>query len=157
MNINTIYNHALLAEAAYANLLDSTDNVTITGSDDVITALKSNGFSETQEEEFVKDWEVVSHQANTASGFSATLFKNKHTQEYVFANRGTEGDVLGDIISADILGISLGGIANFQAIDMYRYFKKLSTPAGDSVNYSTLETEMIIGMNNRTLLNASRQ
>ncbi len=157
MDIKTTYNHALLAEAAYADLWDETTNKAITNGTKVKLALESvdKPLSKTQIEEFLKDWEVISHQANTASGFSATLFKNKHTQEYVFANRGTEGDVLGDIISADILGISLGGIANFQAIDMYRYFKKLSTPAGDSVNYSTLETEMIIGMNNWTILPGS--
>ncbi len=80
MNIKATYNHALLAEAAYANLWDKDSHSVFTSDKKIEGALTRNGFSKTQAEEFVKDWEVVSHQANTASGFSATLFKNKHTQ-----------------------------------------------------------------------------
>jgi hypothetical protein len=57
-------------------------------------------FSATQAEDFVAHWEVVSHQQNTASGFSATLFKNKDSGEYVYAVRGTEGPDYDDLLSA---------------------------------------------------------
>ncbi|SFG13752.1 calcium-binding protein [Neptunomonas qingdaonensis] len=142
MDIKTAYNHALLAEAAYADLWDEAANKTVTSVDKVKAALLAvtSPLSETQIDEFLNDWEVVSHQANTASGFSATLFKNKHTQEYVFANRGTEletlSEKLNDVLFADLLGIGRSGIATSQAFDMYRYFKKLQTPVGMPVDYS---------------------
>ena len=89
MNMDILFNQALLAEASYAYLWDEEINQVIKDQDKVETALKASGLSETQAESFSKNWEVISHQPDTDSRFSATLFKNRKTGEYVFSNRGT--------------------------------------------------------------------
>ena len=68
---------AQLAEASYA-LLEGTEN-----NSNLLKArlIAQNGdnydFSLTQATEFAAHWSVASHQANTGSGFSATLFEDK--------------------------------------------------------------------------------
>lgn len=145
MDMETLLNHSLLAEAAYANLWNDRLNQVITADDDVKNALVTAGFSQTQAEEFIKHWEVIDHQPDTNSGFSATLFKNKQTDDYVFANRGTAG-FFSDILSADFFGIVLEGMATHQLIDMYRYFRKLETPEGLAVAYTQDELDFIGGL-----------
>lgn len=68
MSITTsLFDQALLAEAAYADFSDPLKTK--------LQALKDAGFSETQATEFVNNWRVVHHQQNLTSGFSATLFE----------------------------------------------------------------------------------
>ena len=148
MFINTLFEHAQLAEAAYANFWDDRNNEVTTDPAKVQTALKDLGFSKKQAEEFTSHWEVISHQPNLNSGFSATLFKNKHSHEYVFANRGTETsfpELIADVIAADVFGIVLLGKATHQLIDMYRYFRQLETPTGFVVNYTPEELTLLKG------------
>ena len=53
---------------------------------------KLNGeFNETQAKNFAKRYEVKIHQSNTLHGFSATLFYDKKSNQYIVAFRGTEG------------------------------------------------------------------
>lgn len=47
-------------------------------------------FTETGATDFLKHWEVVNQEANTSTGFSATLFENKDTHEFVISFRSTE-------------------------------------------------------------------
>lgn len=50
-------------------------------------------FTESQAREFVnpvKGWSVLDQVINTPTGFSATLFKNNETDEYVISIRSTE-------------------------------------------------------------------
>jgi len=84
MLIKTLFDQAQLAEAAYAKFSNITDE------DEIKNNLITLGFSKKQTDKFTEHWEVISHQPNLYSGFSATLFKNKHSGELVFANRGTE-------------------------------------------------------------------
>lgn len=72
--IQDLFQQAQLAEAAYANFFDNSGNL-ITTNSGVSTALQNDGMSEEQATEFVKQWQVVSHQPDTSSGFSATLFE----------------------------------------------------------------------------------
>jgi hypothetical protein len=46
-------------------------------------------FSDAQADAFVKTWQVVDHIPDTASGFSATIFKNRQTGAYSLAIRGS--------------------------------------------------------------------
>ena len=90
-------------------------------------------------------YQFLSHQANTDSGFSATVFKSNADGSYTFAVRGTEPPASGnygqsfiDLAAADGLGIVLTGKAASQTLDAYRYYKKL-TSTGTSNIYSQAE------------------
>ncbi|MCU7847951.1 MAG: hypothetical protein KZQ89_08065, partial [Candidatus Thiodiazotropha sp. (ex Lucinoma kastoroae)] len=83
MNTEAISASALLAEASYADF----EEVNFSIRDEVRTALQrigtdegdpddpDKGFSLTQAREFTRRWELVHHQPDTDSGFSATLFR----------------------------------------------------------------------------------
>ncbi|RDU58730.1 hypothetical protein CQA53_11970, partial [Helicobacter didelphidarum] len=47
-------------------------------------------FSPNQAKRFFERYDLLLHQPNTDSGFSATLFQDKETKEYTLAIRGTE-------------------------------------------------------------------
>ena len=52
---------------------------------------RSLKFTQTQARAFADEWEVVAQKANTATGFSGTLFRNKaHPGELVLSFRSTE-------------------------------------------------------------------
>jgi trimeric autotransporter adhesin len=110
------------------------------------SALQDNsaGFTASQAELLIASgWEVISQSSDLLygdSGFSATLFHNTQTGEYVFANRGTAG---AQDLFTDGWGIALLGTAGSQTIDMYRYYKQLITPAGQAVSYSADEIERL--------------
>lgn len=81
--IQKYLDYSLLSFASYAiNLKENTTNV---------DALKAVQFTQSQVNQLVADHWVVVKQSDDgvygSSGFSATLFKNTQTGEYVFANR----------------------------------------------------------------------
>lgn len=147
---------AALAEACYVLF----HKIDFTVSDKVEDALKNSdlhgGFSATQAADFVANWEVKSHQGNTSSGFSATLFKNKKTGEYVYATRGTEPDnPLGDILSADIGDLVTDGLAFKQITDMYNDWSRIRTAKGETYLAAQLDflaTESTASLSVRSLL-----
>ena len=47
-------------------------------------------FSPTQAKNFFEKYELLIHQPNTSNGFSATLFQDKESKEFILAFRGTE-------------------------------------------------------------------
>jgi hypothetical protein len=91
--IQHTFQQAQLAEAAYANLWNADNDRPIAADDDVIAALQDDtnnmSFSDAQADAFVKTWQVVDHIPDTASGFSATIFKNRQTGAYSLAIRGS--------------------------------------------------------------------
>lgn len=92
--IQNLFQQAQLAEAAYANFIDPLTGLSYSTNKGIEDALKDKGnsmsFSQSQAAAFAARYQVVSQQPNTASGFSATLFLDTTTGEYVFAARGTE-------------------------------------------------------------------
>ncbi|MBI3370383.1 MAG: hypothetical protein HY017_01330 [Betaproteobacteria bacterium] len=60
----------------------------------------------------------------------------------MLAIRGTD-DLLDSIADRDI---ALAGYARSQAVSLYRYYKQLTTPAGEQVNYSPSERAQLIGL-----------
>lgn len=87
-------------------------------------------------------YQFVNHQANTDSGFSATIFKSNADGSYTFAVRGTEPPEDGnedqsfiDLAAADGLGVVLEGKAVNQLIDGYRYYK-MATATGPYASYT---------------------
>lgn len=150
------YDMAALAEASYV-LFDKIANFS---DNSVLKALQNpkinGGFSATQSADFVATWQVVAHQGNTDSGFSATLFKNKKTGEYVYATRGTEpGDPFRDIASADVGDLVVDGLAFKQIVDMYNNWMRLTTPKGQTylaAKFDFLGTETTLLQAERALL-----
>lgn len=97
--------------------------------------------TETQASNFLDGYEVIHHQPNDLSGFSATVFKEKATGKIFFAIRGTEipAGLVSDLVVSDIFQIGPEGYAKSQATSLYRYWKKLTTAGGESVAYSESE------------------
>lgn len=106
MSILSAAVHAELAEASYADFEDARRPDGSFDFDDLKAALErigheenepkdpNTGFSSSQADAFLQRWEVIHHQPDTESGFSATLFKSKDpnaAQPYVLAIRGTAG------------------------------------------------------------------
>ena len=100
---------------------------------DIFTKMKNNAsesfnfdkldgkFTHTQARNFAKRYEIKYHQPNTSSGFSATLFQNKESKEYILAIRGTEG-----LWSMDIFAdakLSSGSIPQDQYFDMLLFYQ----------------------------------
>ena len=130
-----LFQQAQLAEAAYADF--SNPDVT------VFQALLNEGMSDAQATDFLAHWQVVDHLPNTDSGFSGTVFRRIDDDpvtglkagDLVFAMRGTEGtDLQGaydDLYQTDFNEIVKNGLAFRQIIDMYNYWQRLITPAGE--------------------------
>ncbi|MEW8009676.1 MAG: calcium-binding protein [Candidatus Thiodiazotropha sp.] len=138
------YNFAVLSDASYSNFED----IDTTDTDDIRDALIARGFSQTQATDFIHHWRIADHQPDTSSGFSATLFERLGdggvgTGEYALAMRGTLGVV---DISEDLYGVAGQGIAREQAADLYRYYRRLTTPSGASVEYTIQEILMLTAL-----------
>ncbi|MDP3744636.1 MAG: calcium-binding protein [Methylotenera sp.] len=136
-NTTKLFQLAQLAEAAYANLISGAN---------LIQELQGSGmkFSDTQAEEFAANWQVVSHQPDTTSGYSGTLFKyigNDQNSgftngELVFAQRGTAG--LDDLVITDLHEITANGLAFSQIVDMYNYWQRLTAVSGATIHEARL-------------------
>ena len=141
-----LFDYAILSDATYADFLSpppgglpdySQENVAR-----VLQLISGRGFSESQATDFSATWEVLSQQPNTASGFSATLFRNRLTGETVFAIVGTEAAEQSgvDLIVADGVQLVGSGLAYAQMVDMYNYWLRLNAPAGATVLQATINT-----------------
>ena len=80
----------------------------------------SGDMTPTQAKNFFAKYRLLIHQPNTDSGFSATLFQNKQTNEYILSFRGTKPDDMGDI-KAD-KDLFLGNIPKEQYFDMLLFY-----------------------------------
>ena len=92
--INNYYQNGQLSFAAYAQLWTSMDP------EQYRLALESIGMSENQARQFAgidesntfipgQGYKIIDQYTDSISGFSATVFQNRETQEYTFAIRGT--------------------------------------------------------------------
>ena len=88
--------------------------------------------TEAQITDFTTNYDIIAHQANTASGFSGTLFKSKTTGDYTLSFRSTEfaDDVKGGDWSRDGVAGADGEMANYgfalaQIADMEAWFREL--------------------------------
>ncbi len=99
----------------------------------------SSRMTHQQAKDFEADWEVISHQANTATGFSATLFKLKqgradaskgtHEGQLVVSFRSTEfiEDHARDNHATNQMEISQAGWAFGQLADMQIWWDSVKT------------------------------
>lgn len=134
LTIKDFFDLAQLAEASYANFSVPPENYD--------EALVDKGFSDTQADIFLADWQLVpnAHRPNTASGFSSALFKNTDGS-YVFAIRGTEGIISYDLWLEDVGNIVADGIAIDQIVDLYNEWKRISTRSYHAAYLETLTAE----------------
>ncbi len=168
--IKNIYQDSLLAQASYARF-DVDDGATIyapellqlivqnnSGADKAdLTATQAGNLAGPQ------GYTLLSFTSDPATGFEAALFESRaETGKYTLAIRGTAG--LLDIVGADIFGVVAQGLAAAQSVSLYRYYKRLTTPRGVSVQYSQSEIEMLAAVTNRkydgrsvTFLRASKE
>ena len=133
-----LFELAQLAEASYANFINSNTN----------QALTDQNFSLAQATELVANWQVISQQPNTLGGYSGTLFKYIGNDpnsgfangEYVFSLRGTEPDYIINSIdlAVDLGDIAVDGLAFGQIIDMYNHWTQINTAAGQSYQRAVL-------------------
>lgn len=103
--------------------------------DDIAAALiagnnHASRFTETQAIKFtdpVEGWTVLDQRANTATGFSGTLFTNNRTGELVLSFRSTEfiDDAARDNEATNKLEINDFGFAFGQLADMETWYAKL--------------------------------
>ena len=119
-----------LLESPAGTFADVSDiNNNLSGKDGYLFAGNKHAsrFTTTQADEFAEKWKIVSHIANTKSGFSGTLFENTETHELVISFRSTEfvEDQLRDSIATNTLEISKTGWAMGQISDMEQWFQSL--------------------------------
>lgn len=138
-----LYDMASLAEASYVYFNKLNGDFSTNAVKDALQHPQFEGrFTADQAADFVTQWEVISHQPNTGSGFSATLFKNKTSGEYVYAVRGTEG-LSWDLLSADVGDIVTDGLALKQVVDMYNDWSRINTPAGQHYQAAYLDLQVL--------------
>src|SRR6266446_4271511 len=103
----------------------------------------SSRFTQTQADDFVSKWELVEHQANTATGFSGTLFKYKGADnpdlglangQLVITFRSTEfiEDAARDNQATNTFELSQAGWAFGQIADMEKWYADLKTNYPDA-------------------------
>ena len=121
---------AQLAEASYANFTVPVGNYD--------EALEDKDFSAIQADTLLQSWSVITHQPNTDSGYSSTLFKSTDPGGgYVLAFRGTEWPDYDDLLSAD--GDIVGdGLATKQIVDTYNEWQRISAASGAAYSAARL-------------------
>ena len=140
-----IFNYAALARSSYADLSkirrpDDTDRIR--------SAIKKYDESEKFAKQIADKYDVLAHYKdrddhginpigsilsifNSESGFSGTLFRDKGTQEYVMAFKGTDGAK--DLWITDVADIVSNGAAHNQIIDMYNFWQQI-IHSGEKIN-----------------------
>lgn len=135
--IQSLFQQAQLAEAAYADF-----SVPGVSTKDALVAEK---FSPAQAATFLTQWEVVDQYISDGisitgdnTGFSATLFRNKTTGQYIFAMRGST-DPVADFMWADA-SLATGGIAIDQLVSMVNYVLRLDAGASGQTAQLLVDT-----------------
>ena len=153
MNNQNISDFVVLAEASYADfskmekvndeniqkaLMDKNEEMEITQS---LATYITNNY------ELAAHWKdrgslFTPSSEGQSSGFSATLFKKKNTDdEYVLALRGTKGNK--DLLVADGGDIVNDGLAHYQIVDMYNFWQQIKAEKGKPYNVMYIDTQTI--------------
>lgn len=141
--ITTYLKYANVQMAAEALLVGIGKPPSTTTSDPISVATLTNGnnhasrFTKEAAEQFVKDWAVVEHISNTATGFSGTLFKARQDDaargirqgELVLSFRSTEfiDDAARDNQATNSMEIKPFGWAFGQIADMEDWYTSLQS------------------------------
>ena len=137
--MQNVENYVLLAEASYSDFsklgTDGNDKAKI--EDTIVGEGKDEDKTKERMAKYIADkYTVVAHFAdadkdswfsiaevagNAKSGFSATLFQDRETGEYVFSIKGTFSGY--DAFVVDIGDIANDGLAHHQIVDMYNFWQ----------------------------------
>lgn len=85
----------------------------------------------------------TAYEPEQPNGFSASVFQELNSGRKILAVRGTAD--LADFLQDAKLG--LVGFVSDQAISLYRYYRRLTTPAGQAVQYSEQERSLLQALN----------
>jgi len=157
--------YANLQMAAEAFLKDELTGEERYSGGNLITALKAGNkrsfvFTQPQADAFAAQWEVVDQRANTNTGFSGTLFRNKaHPNELVLSFRSTEfiDDHARDNKATNDLELAGGGFALGQIADMEAWYAQLSSDTGALRGKTYSVTGYSLGAHLATVFNQLRQ
>ena len=93
------------------------------------------------------------------NGFSAAVFQERETGRKIFAMRGTEVPVFPDQTWFDLIvsdgSIGANGFANNQAVELIRYYRRLTTIGGQPVNYTEEQKWQLFAIANSLLVTAA--
>ena len=131
MNINTLFNEALLAQATYAKNLVSgmTDTALVNALLDPQNGAPN--VTQAQAEYFASKYKVIEQESNPNTGFSATLFQEIKEDgtlgEYHLATRGSAqfNPANPDWYAANLSNLNYG-MAYDQVADMLNFYLKLT-------------------------------
>ncbi|MDO5686429.1 MAG: putative Ig domain-containing protein [Neisseria sp.] len=129
MTNQKISQYTMLAEVSYADFVDITDSKQI--KDSLLDLEFAKNENDAQLDAFIDNWDVKVHWKdrgsifNFNSGFSGTLFQNKKSGEYILGLKGTDGGK--DLFVADGGDIVHDGLAHHQIVDMYNFWKQITT------------------------------
>jgi len=117
---------AFIRDESTGQLWDSGDlyiNALVRGND------HASRFVTSEAQKFTEEWEVLDQRANTATGFSGTLFHNSKTDELVLSIRSTEfiDDAARDNQATNSMEIKPCGWAFGQIDDMEKRYAPLKT------------------------------
>ena len=157
MAINSIQDLSFLLSTSVATY-GTLDKYALT--DSLSRAGSNANFTDKQAAEFANRYTLLDQLPNVPyNGFSAAVFLDKVTNRHVIAMRGTEigiggidqiGQTVLDLCVTDIGKIGGAGFANNQAVEMYRYYKRLTTSGGLSVGYTEQEKWQLFAIKNTT-------
>tara|TARA_R110002050_G_scaffold259795_2_gene399288 strand:+ start:769 stop:1422 length:654 start_codon:yes stop_codon:yes gene_type:complete len=151
MNINEVFESALLAQAAYADNL----NAGMSASALAAALSENDNMTETQAEYFASRYKVIIQQPTTESGFSATVFQRIGDGSFHMAMRGTDS-IVPDFISANAQNLRYG-MALEQVADMLNFYLEI-TGAGEIPQYEfklVLHTDLAAGQKSFDPLNSA--
>ena len=149
INLTAAKNYSWMSQASYldlsvviagnrssliGNLIDSPLNA-----DKIFAANQADSFTDP-----TTGYSFINQLPNTVNGTSATVFRSNANGSYTIAVRGTEPDApfFTDVLQ-DIVGVVAAGKAKVQLIEAFRYYKQLTTAAGETVTYSETEVNML--------------
>lgn len=120
-SIEQILRYGELSDASYIDITAGTSDP------DIQDLLQDDRkFSVQQSINFTSQYEVLASSSEygigSASGFDATLFRDKKTKEIILAFRGTDGIIL-DFVADAALGTT--GIIYSQFVSMVNFYEKL--------------------------------
>ena len=100
--------------------------------DEIKVGKLDGDFTPNQTQRFFSRYDLLIHQPNTESGFSATLFQNKETKEYTLAIRGTEFNLeqIKDLINDYYIGTNNSDMNRVieQYFDMLLFYEETLKP-----------------------------
>jgi Ca2+-binding RTX toxin-like protein len=135
MKVSSIYAAAGLAQAAYAESLESGDTGTALSTKLTVPQMLEKGMTASQADRTSLQYLVIHQETYLESGFSATLFRDVRTNEYVFALRGSARFSVSepDWLDANIDN-ALNGVSRDQVVDMVNLYIRLTSSSNAIVS-----------------------